>query len=198
MSGLDQLLETTRSAEFEDSGGLRLIAASWSAADLTLRFELDDGQERFSVWELECTWVLEQLLSKAYECGLNVWYEDHPILDQYTTEWESLAFSRAPRIPDRVVGQLWTAHREAVDDWIDFDRYLNDAMPLAEVLRSPSGIVATGPAFLIDAYEQVLRRNRCEPSRVPSGRKQIEAACLVHFEESYVVAERVTARLVSG
>lgn len=196
---LPELLAIVATSDFKDNGQMRVDTVEWSGSDLTVGLQLDHGTDEKSAWELRFTGVLEHLFADVSNCGLNVWHVDHPVLDQYVQPRESLHFASAPRDAMHVIGELWVAHRELVDDWIPFDRYLNDDLPLERLLASGSGLLATGPTFLIARYADILKAQGCRPRRRPvvTGRV-VESATLTHFGESYVVAARVMASRVAA
>jgi hypothetical protein len=199
MKALDRLLKITRSLDFEENGRMRLIAGFWAGAKLRLHFEVNDGNDHHTMWELTFSNVLEERLAGAYYCGLNVWHEGHPATDQYTEQRVTVSFSCAPPDPDRLIGQLWVAHRALVDDWIPFDRYFNDAMPLRRLLAANSGILAAGPRFIMNEYARVLKENGCIPNKSRrSAKGRITKASLIHFDESFVIAEAVVAKRLAG
>lgn len=191
MSGLDELLAIVHSLPFEEHGKMRLLAVIIENTELRLQFRVDDGGEQVSEWELAFTGVDEVHLTTFHNCGLRVYREDHPALDQYTDPHDVLSFSAAAADANRVVGQLWAAHCRAADDWIPFDRYIHRAPDLGSLLSSRSGILAEGPRFLLEAYAAVLDENGCKPSTI-TGHERTGGACMVHFDESYVIAREVT------
>jgi hypothetical protein len=94
------------------------------------------------------------------------------------------------------VGQLRAAHRKLVDDWIPFGRYCRGGRSL---FASNSGLVATGPTFIIEKYAEVLVANGCQPIRlVQPAAPRAQHASLAHFGESYVIAEEVSARRLAS
>lgn len=192
---LSDLLTIVHSGEFEDTGRMRVVSAHWSATRLTIRLQLDHGTDAVSAWQLRFTGILEYLFADVYNCGLNVTSADHPAIDQYLQAREFLHFGSAPNDPHHVVGELWAAHSRLTSDWIPFDRYLNREIPLHQLLGSGSGLLATGPTFLIAAYADVLETNGCRPTRKTLATPpRTAAATLTHFGDSYVVAEQVVAR----
>lgn len=178
---------------------MRVVSTHWSADRLTVRLHVDHGTEEKSDWQLRFTNVVDYLFADVYSCGLNVWVDDHPAIQQYVQTSEYLHFAAAPEDSHHVVGELWAAHRELADDWIPFDRYLNLESPLDQLLASGSGLLATGPAFLIAAYSDVLEKEGCRPTRteLPAPRF-FQTATMTHFGESYVIAEHVSARKLSS
>jgi hypothetical protein len=162
---LPELLAILATPEFEEFGEMHVASAEWSSDSLVIRAEVDHGDESRSSWQLRFRGVIESHLTVLTQCGLNVWRSDHPAIDQYTDAHEHLHFAMAPISVDGVIGQVWQAHVDAVDgDWIPFERYLNATIGLAALLRSGSGLLATGPTFLINAYASVLQEQDCAPT----------------------------------
>lgn len=198
MNLLKELVAITATGEFEDNGGIDIASAHWRPRGLTLTLEVDHGTGELSSWSVHCDEVLEYHLSSAFDCGLDIWDASHPAIDQYVQQTERLTFATAAREPARVIGELWMAHRAAVDDWIPFDRYLNAELPLHILLASNGGELAKGPAFLLEVYERVLNEHGCRPSRVGSKEGAAEKASFIHFGESYVVARTFKAERNAG
>jgi hypothetical protein len=199
VDGVQTLLQAIDDADLEHNGRLRVVSAHWSAGGrLTVRFQLDDGESQRSAWRLRFDGVLESMLRDVFNCGLNIWHGDHPAIDQYTQQHEHLHFAGTAGDPDRLVGQLWAAHRKLVDDWIPFDCYLSGG-PLRELFASGSGLLATGPTFIVEEYAKVLVANGCQPIRLvrPSA-PRAQHASLAHFGESFVIAEEISARQLTS
>jgi hypothetical protein len=196
---LEDLLEIAGTGEFEDCGHMRLTNIHWSADRVDIRLRLDHGTGQASTWQLRFRDVLEQKFTAIDHCGLNVWRENHPAIDQYTQSRQFLHFGAAPAAPDEVVGRLWAAHLAVADDWIPFERYLNRELPLAELLAGGAGLLATGPAFLIEAYAAVVEKAQCMPTvnGLPN-RTRLKRAVLTHFGDSYVISEEVNALRIAG
>jgi hypothetical protein len=192
---LDQLLAIIGIGEFEDNGRMRVVSVHWSSDRLTVRLQVDHGTGENSSWQLRFTGVFEYLFADVYHCGLNIWRGAHPAIDQYLQPREFLHFASAPADPHRVVGKLWAAHVAIAEDWIPFDRYLNRALPLLDLLAGGVGLLATAPRFLISAYVDVLEKENCRPTRqaLPK-RHSVTSVLLAHFGGSTVVAQQVVAK----
>jgi hypothetical protein len=199
MDPMQQLLAIVKTGEFEDCGRMRVVSAHWSADRLSVRLQVDHGTDESSAWQLRFTRVLEHLFADVYNCGLNIWRREHPAIDQYLQPRAFLHFAAAPIDPHRVAGRLWADHVQVVDDWIPFERYINRELPLPTLLASGSGLVATGPMFIIKAYEAILESENCKPTmkELPRARA-IKSATLTQFGESYVIAEDVVARRLAA
>ena len=195
---LDELLAIIESLQFEECGDMRIVHAHWSGGQLTLRVQLDHGDGNRSAWQMRFADVFEHSLTEVANCGLNIWH-DHVVIDQFIRPRLFLHFGAAAANADELVGQLWSAHTALVDDWIPFDRYLNQEVPIHGLLRSGSGVLATGPDFLISAYAEVLDRNHCLPSQVVLNEgRHLQSATMTHFGESYVVAQNLLVRRLAA
>lgn len=196
---LHELLEITRTGEFEDNGTLVLQSSAWRDDSVDLGFRVDHGTDVTSFWTLHCSGVIEYLLRDGhYQVGLNICESKHPVIEQHTQSREGVYISKPPDDPDKVVGQLWAAHVERVDDWISFDTYINSELPLRKLLESGNALVASAPAFLASIYVQVFESNRCGPSRVPAGPARAASAQMAHFGDSYIVASLIAASRSAG
>jgi hypothetical protein len=195
---LPELLKILGTVEFEDHGRMRVVDVHWSIDRVEVRLKVDEGTGHNSSWQIRFRGVLEQKFTVIDHCGLNVWRDNHPAIDQYQEPREFLHFGAAPLAPHEIVGRLWAAHVAVVDDWIPFDRYLNCELPLADLLAYGSGLLATGPAFLISAYAAVLDNAGCMPvvKRLPTRRKDY-GLTLTHFGESYVVSKEIIVRKIA-
>ena len=196
---LPDLLKILGTVEFEDHGRMRVVDVHWSTDRIEVRLQVDEGTDQASSWQIRFRGVLEQKFTVIDQCGLNVWRGNHPAIDQYQTPREFLHFGAAPLAPHEVIGRLWAAHVALVDDWIPFERYLNCELPLADLLACGSGLLATGPAFLISAYVPILEDAGCMPAvkRLPTRRKP-GALALTHFGESYVISEEIIVRRIAA
>jgi hypothetical protein len=200
-NALDELLAITRTGEFVDCGEIHIASAHWSDAGLTLRLEVDHGDEQYSSWQLQFERTLEHRLSDVVSYGLNVWHDDHPLIRQYTDPRQYLHFSSPPRNVDEVLGALWRAHVALVNDWIPFARFLNAEMKPSALLAGGNGLFATGPAYLIAAYAEVLDAQGCGITRLELARwRPPKNVVMAQLGASYVVAEelQVTPRERTG
>jgi hypothetical protein len=196
---LQELLEIVGTGEFEDNGNVLLTAAVWRTDSLGLSFRVDHGDNINTSWVVECSGLIEHLITDSnYQVGLNARSSDHPLLDQHTQSRHGLYISVAPSDPDKVVGQLWQAHREAADDWIPFDRFINHELPLRTLLSSGNALISTGPRFLVSAYRAVLENAGCRTSEITAAKPRVSVAQMIHFGESYVIAKDIVATRSAG
>ena len=159
---LSQFLE----AHSEEQSWADFSAVQRIGDDLDILINVGFESGSVSSWKITCEsardfWVTDGIDIRAYA-------EEHPAARQYTDDQVELFFRGGCNEPARVVGKLWHAHRNEVQHWIDFDRYLNVVPSLAGLLSGEYGKLASGPLFLIERYAEVLDQERLSPSVVSS------------------------------
>ena len=169
--------------------------------DLDLRLELFRSlADPPSVWLVACHRVREFSLTDFEGGGLNFWRDDHPLLSQYSSPKASLQVRVSGADRDVALGVLWRTHVQAVDDWIDFDRFVHPAR-LFE--RGGDTVTISGPRFLVEAYTAGLTSANFRADLKVHKRRlywdgkgwsehQYDVSVL-HFGGSFVVAEQFAA-----
>lgn len=152
--------------QHEDQSWADFAAIQRVGDDLDILLNVGFESGLLTTWKINCGntrdfWVSEGIDIRSYA-------EDHPAARQYTDDTVDLFFRGACPEPARVVGKLWHAHRNEVQHWIGFDRYLNVVPSLAALLSGEYGKLAAGPLFLIERYAEVLDQARLSPSIVAS------------------------------
>ena len=198
---MKSLLSVVGTGEFEDDGWMRLIQTAWLENKLELVFELNvDGNESsIQKWSVVAKNIHEYKIFEAYDCGLNHCIADHVAIRQFTDNRAKLFFNGKATNPEQLLGGLFEAHYDCVDDWIEFDRYININSNLSKLFSDGYGLLADGPLFLLEKYSDVLRAqgiswsitNKSNPSYWENGAfheysKNLE---MIHFGGSYVVAD---------
>lgn len=176
---LDDLLDYLRAPDIEEDVFIRLLSASWRGEDLSLEVAIfaSHAVESHSNWRIECSEVVDYGLAEAHG---DVAFHDvgHVVARQHSDSTRSLMFRACPSsIPD-CVGRLWLAHERVAGHWIPFDRYRNTRMSFDGLLRAGSGLLASGPAFLMEAYAEAIAGTGAgeylteeRPSRFGEGRR---------------------------
>ena len=143
-------------------------------------------------WAVKCLRVHEVKITDFDGGGIALYGPDHPAAKQYQTRWSELRWPRDSNLA-KVFTTLYGAHIEATDDWVPFERYLFPNMPYTRGFESRSAkeYVCRGPAFLIRAYAQALRKKGEAASviRLSTGSKRRGRPKVLHLGTSYVVAE---------
>ncbi len=107
---------------------------------------------------------------------------DHPLLWNHNIEQSSIYFSSAPEEPDTLIGQLYEAHGRLLGRSRALASYLNAD---ASLLRLGYGLLAVGPAIVVDAYARVVNdrlRYSIVRTHTPKGGYRVAM-----FDECFVV-----------
>jgi hypothetical protein len=171
--------------------------------NLVLRFESSaapaDGA--IGAWLVSCRQVREFSLTDFDGGGLNFWTKSHPLLSQFSSRKASLRVTVGRRTMAECVGMLLKVHRQSVDGWIDFDRFLPPGLSTRTDARP---LVISGPEFLLINYQRGLEAagfgatlKRYERALYWSGfgwSERRHPVSLLHFGNSFVVAESFSAQ----
>lgn len=135
-----------------------------------------------------CEGVREIKLSDFDGGGIRLYPRTHPAARQFGIQAKL-------QWPSRVdlgvnVGALYTAHEKLVGDWIPFERF-------AEIRQTKTARHCLGPLFLLRAYARELKSSGEEATVRSLGKSNVKLLPRVlHFGESYVVADRFSARVI--
>jgi hypothetical protein len=200
---LEDLVDITRSLEFEENGFIQLLEV-WLEGDvLNLSLDLHSSEDdSVQSWKVECVGPLEHSVSLGHCYSLELYF-DHVLLWPYIHPKTSLSFHGEANDPLTVVGALQTRHVELVGNWIPFGRFMN-GNPF-EMIRGRYGMLIEGPLPLVKAYAEVL-----ETFGISNGMTELkpptytndeaagleEIAVLTLNRESFVVAPKFNAHQV--
>jgi hypothetical protein len=160
-------------------------------SQLELRFEVHrEGRpsKKIGAWTVLCEGVLDASIPDFDGGGLALYSTAHPASRQFTARQADLSW--LPVTDEATtLGTLYYAHKEAVDDWIPFDRYLP-----ANIVRGKR-CSCRGPEFLMRSYAKALRKNREDARLTVRGdaKSRHDRPKVLHFGESFVVAARLSA-----
>jgi hypothetical protein len=145
-------------------------------------------KKKFGAWTVLCDGVQEASISDFDGGGLAVYSTTHPAARQYRVRSAELKWSDAEE-EAIVLGVLYQAHTDAVDDWIPFDRCVRSDQ------LSESKWSCSGPEFLLRAYAKALRANLIQPRLILRRqlKKRSRPLKVLHFGASFVVAESFIA-----
>jgi hypothetical protein len=199
---LSEFLEAEQEAEsWADFSAIERIGDD---VEILLNVGFDSGS--VSTWKVTCGGARDFWLVHGIDIRIHA--EDHPAARQYTDDQVDLFFRGTCKDASRVVGKLWHAHRNEVQHWIGFDRYLNVVPSLAGLLSGEYGKLATGPLFLVERYAEVLDQERLAPSivgahpamRLRDGKwvPQTDMLYFVQLGPCCVIAERFDSRRVDA
>ena len=154
---LDELLFQLEACGGEDHLFARLESVAFVANEpiLTIGIWEDFVDEEWRRWRVVISGLWEYNIAEAFG-GQSVHGDEHPVRRVYTDPWQMLPFRGVPRSIDEAVGRLVLAHRNAVGDWVPFGRCLNTELDLERLLAGAYGLLADGPAFIVQAYARAL------------------------------------------
>jgi hypothetical protein len=163
-----------------------------TSARLDLRFGVfleSRRKKKVGAWNILCEGIHEASITDFDGGGLALYPTTHPAARQYRVCSAELSWPIASA-EATVLGALYRAHTDTVDDWIPFDRCVRSD-PLSESKWS-----CEGPEFLLRAYAKALRANLIQPRLVLKRgqlKKKRKPLSVLHFGCSFVVAARFTA-----
>ena len=175
---------------------VRLDSASETRSGLELIFSVHRGKRgrRLQAWAISCLEVREKHLTDFGGGGLRIYSGSHPAARQYLARQAELRWRRNDRAAE-ILGALYTAHLQAVADWIPFDRYTGTRYTLIRITSAKRPVIR-GPAFLLRAYANTLCNHAGDVKLVlrPVPAVKSDRLKVLHFGESYVVAKSFIAR----
>lgn len=172
-------------------GWVRLEQVRKAQGRLQLCFSIhreNRGRKKTGDWSVTCLGVREAHITNFDGGGVRIYPSTHPAVRQYVA---GRAVLQWPTSPDKLadLGALYEAHRDAVGDWIPFDRYV----PVNAI--AGNRCVCRGPDFLMRVYAKALRAQGENPRLIPrrSNNQKLAKLKVLHFGESFVVAAQFTA-----
>lgn len=188
--------------EVQNDGWFHLTSFVQEGRRVTLRFEqaATSTSSLAAAWIVSCDQVREMSLTNDDLGGLNFWEHDHPVAAQFSSPKASLSIALGAHTAAECAGVLLRAHRAAVDDWLEFDRFARPSRWLSGTTRR---VAFAGPQFLLEAYQQELtqfgftaRVKRYKRKLYWSGMSWSERkrkVSVLHFSNSFIVAESFLA-----
>ena len=146
--------------------------------------------QRFRV---RCIRVREWHLEDLDGGGIRLYGSDHPVARQYSSLKARLRLSRVDDA-GAAIAALLAVHNRIFDDWVACERYLGNLGDLAG--RLASGLTITGPEFVLKAYARALRSQASAIVKIQSKQSRSARCRILHFSQSFVVAERFEADLL--
>jgi len=197
-----QIQKAIKSIQEISSGWVSVEQARETPDGLALDFRIRKGRRGALVerWTVICTGVHETQISDLDGGGVAVYKSDHPAARQYRAAHAELRWTITGD-EAHAFSELYSAHIDAVDDWIDFDRYLPVRSPWTGKLdghlfvqETGCKIVCRGPEFLLRTYAKVLKAiGEHTKLTLRPKRKTTTKPKVLHFGTSFVVAESFKA-----
>lgn len=157
---------------------------------LVLSFGIHKGRrgKRVDAWRITCSEVHEANITALDGGGLALYSSTHPaarecVAPRAEVRWSGTSDEAV------LIGTLYKAHTEAVDDWIPFDWYSG----IQAV--SKDKFVCRGPDFLMRAYAKALGSIGKQPQVILRRKRTTVRPRVLHFGDSYIVANTFIAEL---
>jgi hypothetical protein len=194
---LTSLIDLTSTGEFEDDGAISITSADHVGQDLVLGLSLflPDGQ--IEKRAIQCR------SPRCYRIGAAEREDSIAVLDDHVLLWPSvqfkvqLHFNGSATDSRPVLGALALQHYQLLGEWFPFPEFVNGEL-FRDLFRFGSGLLATGPQAVMEAYGDVLDEfgigHSSPPGRPPSWwngtswQEERERLHLLLIGRSYVVA----------
>lgn len=153
------------------------------------------GKPMVDAWTILCAGVRETHITDFDGGGLALYRSTYPTARQYTARRAELRWA-SRGATENMLGSLYRAHLDTVDDWVAFDRYAFGSWTRSALNKE--NLVLRGPDFLMRAYAKALRAIGESPrlKLQPRGKRRPAALRTLHFGESFVVAAGFTAERI--
>ena len=113
--------------------------------------------------------------------------EDHPLLREYQSPWESVYISSAPVEPDVFHRYMMNVIEVDLQPWRSSTRYFNQVIDLPSLLAGGFGLLFSGPAALAEKVSQLLAEAKIESTRLPGQKARPPMKALI-LGRNYVIA----------
>jgi hypothetical protein len=155
---------------------------------LLLSFGIHKGRrgELIEAWGVQCAQVHEAKITAWDGGGLALYSSNHPAARQFSAWQAEVSWSGASD-ESTLIGSVYKEHVKAVDDWIPFDSYSS----IRNISKGKFSF--RGPEFLMRAYAKALRAIGEQPRVVLRRKKGAVSPRVLHFGDSYVVANSFVA-----
>jgi hypothetical protein len=141
---------------------LRSAAFEETSASLLLTVVPPGDPKGESRWELVAHGLRGYCISEPHG-DLVLTERDHALALAHSPPTRSLYFRGRPASPEEILGRLLLSHRAVLGGWLPFERFLNPCVDPDRLLASGAGLLASGPACLLDSYAEALRAGGLEP-----------------------------------
>jgi hypothetical protein len=141
----------------EPSSSWTLTEATWSPYALVLSLQVQWHTETTTLqhWQIVCREPRQHALGLGNGAELRL-RDDHPLLWQNDRSWYT-TFTGATEQPELVVDALRQVHHTLSGGVMPLTMFINTRVALERLLAGPAGLLAVGPAPLMEAYAAVLR-----------------------------------------
>jgi hypothetical protein len=153
-----------------------------------LSFGIHKGRrgQLIEAWKIRCAQVHMAKITAWDGGGLAVYSSNHPAAREFSARQAEVRWSGTSD-KSSLIGALYKEHANAVDDWIPFDSYSS----VRDISKGRFSF--KGPEFLMRAYAKALRAIGEHPQLILRRKKRAVSPRVLHFGDSYVVANSFVA-----
>lgn len=196
---MQEFIEKFKKASFGDNIYIRPSVISEDNDVLVITFDvfLYETQKVIQSWKITCKNFENYKLVNEFFEDLNI-FKDHILLWEYSELQAELFYTGKTNKNYELIGELLSKHFEVTKGWIDYKYYLNKSLEWKSIdwlFSGDNGLVASGPAILINEYKSILEKFGLKTSILPRKRQQAKYEVLI-YENSFVIAEEFIFELI--
>lgn len=195
---MDELLAAINSIDDEEEDLLiNFESIVLNENSLKARLSVGLAGDQPKRWDVKCGQVHSYNLRHGYAAFLDL-VDEHPLLWEFKHVNASAYFLGVPTDIRAALHALQAAHEKVCDSWIPFRRFFHAPVPLPDLLAAGSGLLARGPAEVLELYRSTLSQfgtavNICS-SDTPRG--DTAGVKVLFVGSSYIVGSQWSAHKV--
>lgn len=159
---LDDIIYDLDDVDHELGYGFVITNVDFPLGSIDVTFQVNtgaSGKEVNGEWQLSIKNYRKYRIDDAWsDYGFEV-YDIHPLLLEYKEDKVSLYFSTGSENPDKLLSDVYKAHRAVCGEHIPVEYFLSNTY-LHEACYSKFGLFAKGPVSLLDEYKAVLEAHK--------------------------------------
>ncbi|MFD2368063.1 hypothetical protein [Pseudoduganella sp. GCM10020061] len=199
---MKDLLESL-AQNFDDAeGSIHVATADWFADDLRLELSIRFHDDRWELWEVSCSGVVEESLSSA-SCDTLVISADSPLLHPFIEPDMPIMFSHNALAPETLFGIVCSCCIEVTGKPESIPRFINGIATSEGICSSAYGLLGRFPASLGTRILEALQDKPIQVIGLPghlatrwNGTEHVPYGNLQVLEigNSYVIADCFSAQ----
>jgi hypothetical protein len=160
----EQLLEILNSDDFEDDGNIHISSVGIDGNNEIVEFLVDTGnsQSPKQKWRLEISSVQSENIVLGWDPDFKL-YDDHFMLSPFTDEIVSLYFNGEKGNGEKLLFDLYSAHKKNFKNFFDLEKFINRNADLATLFNYGDAWFASGPKKILNVYFECLNANNKKP-----------------------------------
>jgi hypothetical protein len=152
--------------EYEEGGSVYITRTDRFSDDLKVEFSIHTGVDGQSqLWEVQITGVRAVSITSGFSDKIDL-FDEHPLLWPYNQFQTSLYFARSSKHPYQLFASIYHIHMQETKKWFPLEKFINGNIPIVDLCKSTSGLFASGPINLLEAYKRTLEIHEMNPTIV--------------------------------